>query len=213
MFYGERSTEGRVHQPGCQDHPRPEEPQETGGRKEQVCSILQTSGFDFEMHECWFRSEYSTGFGEIHKISNTTETKQTRSLILRAYPFLISGTNGHPRANMTVTHLEVLAGKKGTIGTWSMEKSKAKHAATEDIPDAQFYEILARYALTKEQLEENGYPVFASTLSEPDGKEYKPGEVVFKVTRTLRTFGPSALAQAPNGSSAPPMGLLYNLTL
>ena len=114
---------------------------------------------------------------------------------------------------MTVTHLEVLAGKKGTIGTWSMEKSKAKHAATEDIPDAQFYEILARYALTKEQLEENGYPVFASTLSEPDGKEYKPGEVVFKVTRTLRTFGPSALAQAPNGSSAPPMGLLYNLTL
>ena len=53
---------------------------------------------------------------------------------------------------MTVTHLEVLAGKKGTIGTWSMEKSKAKHAATEDIPDAQFYEILARYALTKEQV-------------------------------------------------------------
>jgi len=94
-----------------------------------------------------------------------------------------SGTNGHPRANMTVTHLEVLAGKKGTIGTWSMEKSKAKHAATEDIPDAQFYEILARYALTKEQLEENGYPVFASTLSEPDGKEYKPGEVVFKDDR------------------------------
>ena len=65
---------------------------------------------------------------------------------------MISGTNGHPRANMTVTHLEVLAGKKGTIGTWSMEKSKAKHAATEDIPDAQFYEILARYALTKEQV-------------------------------------------------------------
>ena len=98
-------------------------------------------GFDFEMHECWFRSEYSTGFGEMHKISNTTETKQTRSLILRAYPFLISGTNGHPRANMTVTHLEVLAGKKGTIGTWSMEKSKAKHAATEDIPDAQVWPL------------------------------------------------------------------------
>ena len=133
MFYGERSAEGRVHQPGCQDHPRPEEPQETGGRKEQVCSILQTSGFDFEMHECWFRSEYSTGFGEIHKISNTTETKQTRSLVLRAYPFVLSGTNGHPRANMTVTHLEVLAGKKGTIGTWSMEKSKAKHAATDHL--------------------------------------------------------------------------------
>ena len=78
-------------------------------------------------------------------------------------------------SQMLVTHLQVLSGKKGTIGTWSMEKNVLKEKAAEDIPDTQFYQILNRYVMTEEQLEENGYPVALG----PD----RPGEVEFKDDR------------------------------
>ena len=63
---------------------------------------------------------------------------------------------------MLVTHLQVLAGKKGTIGTWSIEKPmklKSDLKSHEDIPDYEFYQLLMRYVLTEEQLKENGYPI------------------------------------------------------
>ena len=63
---------------------------------------------------------------------------------------------------MLVTHLQVLAGKKGTIGTWSIEKPmklKADLKSDEDIPDYEFYQLLLRYVLTLDQLKENGYPI------------------------------------------------------
>jgi len=99
----------------------------------------------------------------------------------RAERSTVNGGGGGTKSNPAVmTHLEVLAGKKGTIGTWSMEKNHLKEKSAEDIPDAQFYSILNRYVLTKEQLEENGYPV----MSTDDGtSNYKPGEVVFKDDR------------------------------
>ena len=93
--------------------------------------------------------------------------------------------NGGSKGPMVMTHLEVLAGKKGTIGTWSMEKNRLKEKAAEDIPDGQFYSILNRYVMTKEQLEENGYPVIA----EDDGSgTYIPGEVVFKVSPVYTVY-------------------------
>lgn len=64
--------------------------------------------------------------------------------------------------HMLVTHLQVLAGKKGTIGTWSIEKPmklKSDLKSDEDIPDYEFYQLLLRYVLSTEKLEENGYPV------------------------------------------------------
>ena len=65
-------------------------------------------------------------------------------------------------APMFVTHLQVLAGKKGTIGTWSIEKPmklKSSLKTDDDIPDYEFYQLLVRYLLTQVQVKENGYPV------------------------------------------------------
>ena len=61
-----------------------------------------------------------------------------------------------------VTHLQVLAGKKGTIGTWSIEKPmklKADLKSDQDIPDHEFYQLLQRYVLTIDQLKESGFPI------------------------------------------------------
>ena len=61
-----------------------------------------------------------------------------------------------PRPNMLTTHMQVLAGKAGTVGTWSIEKPKKDEF--EITPDLT-YTILKRYLLTKEQLDENCYPI------------------------------------------------------
>ena len=61
-----------------------------------------------------------------------------------------------------VTHLQVLAGKKGTIGTWSIEKPmklKSDLKTDKDIPDHEFYQLLLRYVLSMEQLKESGFPI------------------------------------------------------
>ena len=74
---------------------------------------------------------------------------------------IISSVPSKPRP-MLVTHLQVLAGKKGTIGTWSIEKPmklKSDLKTDEDIPDYEFYQLLLRYVLSTEKLQENGYPV------------------------------------------------------
>lgn len=60
-----------------------------------------------------------------------------------------------PVPNRTVSHMDVLAGKGGTIGSWSIERNKK----VEDIKsDAELYERLQPYVLTEEQLEQNGFP-------------------------------------------------------
>ena len=61
-----------------------------------------------------------------------------------------------PRPNMLTTHMQTLAGKAGTVGTWSIEKPKKEEY--EITPDLT-YTILKRYLLTTEQLEENCYPI------------------------------------------------------
>lgn len=66
------------------------------------------------------------------------------------------------KRNMLTTHLQVLAGKPGSIGTWSIEK-KAK--SDEEIPDDLYYAVMKRYILTREQMEENCYP-----LADPNEK-------------------------------------------
>ena len=72
------------------------------------------------------------------------------------------------KRNMLTTHMQVLAGKAGTVGTWSIEKPKRD--AAEITPDLT-YTILKRYVLTDEQLVENCYPM-------PDPNE--KGKVVVK---------------------------------
>ena len=57
--------------------------------------------------------------------------------------------------NMLTTHLQILAGKAGTIGTWSIESSVKN---VPDMTSERFYLVMKRYALTEEQMEEHGYP-------------------------------------------------------
>jgi len=57
-------------------------------------------------------------------------------------------------ANRTVAHLHNLAGRAGTIGSWSIERSKK----TEDIRAEELYARLQPYILSEEQLCSNSFP-------------------------------------------------------
>ena len=50
----------------------------------------------------------------------------------------------------------MLAGRPGTIGTWSIEKPV--RLTDQDIDEDMLYGIMRSYILTEEQLVENGYP-------------------------------------------------------
>ncbi len=68
-----------------------------------------------------------------------------------------SASNGNSKVqpNMITTHLQVLAGKAGTRGTWSIE------SAVKNVPSLtreMFYKVMKRYILTPDQLEANNYP-------------------------------------------------------
>ena len=63
----------------------------------------------------------------------------------------------------------MLAGKPGSIGTWSIERPTAVTAA--DIDEKLLFAVMKQYVMTEEQLVENGYP-------RPDPE--KPGHVVMK---------------------------------
>lgn len=52
--------------------------------------------------------------------------------------------------------MKVLAGKAGSVGTWSIEKPV--QLASKDIDESLLYTVLKKYLLTEEQLAENGYP-------------------------------------------------------
>ena len=52
--------------------------------------------------------------------------------------------------------LQVLAGRPGTVGTWSIEKPV--RLTDDDIDEDLLYGILRNFVLTEEQLVENGYP-------------------------------------------------------
>ena len=85
-----------------------------------------------------------------------------RSKIKAIAKAVVAGGSSSKQGPMYVTHMQVLAGKKGTIGTWSIEKSmklKADLKTNDDLPDYEFYQLLSRYLLTLEQLKENGYPI------------------------------------------------------
>jgi len=69
------------------------------------------------------------------------------------------------------THMQVLAGKPGSVGTWSIEKSNAS-ITTEEIDETLMYKVMEKYSLTEEQLVDNGYP-------RPDPAE--TGRAVMKV--------------------------------
>lgn len=70
--------------------------------------------------------------------------------------------------NLITTHLQVLAGKPGSIGHWSIEKPVKQQV---DLNEGDvFYALLQKYILNKQQLVENGYPV-----ADADGKVTLPG--------------------------------------
>nr|CAD7397045.1 unnamed protein product [Timema cristinae] len=57
--------------------------------------------------------------------------------------------------NRTISHASVLAGKPGTKGSWSVEKTKKQPHSTEI---KYMYESLEKYILTDEELVNNGFP-------------------------------------------------------
>lgn len=67
-----------------------------------------------------------------------------------------SGVDRVQKRSMLTTHLQVLAGKGGTVGTWSIEKRRDDGNA--EMCAALAYALLKRYALTPQQLEDNCYP-------------------------------------------------------
>ncbi|XP_043234573.1 RNA exonuclease 1 homolog isoform X2 [Amphibalanus amphitrite] len=66
-----------------------------------------------------------------------------------------SQNGGVPVANRTVSHLDVLAGRGGTTGSWSIERTKK---ADETWTAAELYSRMTKHVLTEEQLEKNGFP-------------------------------------------------------
>nr|CAD7590204.1 unnamed protein product [Timema genevievae] len=71
---------------------------------------------------------------------------------------LIGDDNGEASSsakNRTISHASVLAGKPGTKGSWSVEKTKKQPHSTEI---KYMYESLEKYILTDEDLVSNGFP-------------------------------------------------------
>ena len=95
----------------------------------------------------------------------------------------IIGLEKVTKSNLIHTHLDVLAGKGGAAGSWSIEK-KVKYDVNKISADVM-YAVLKRYALTEEQLADNGYP-----LADPDGPK---GKAVIKEDPTRpRKLQPTA---------------------
>jgi len=67
------------------------------------------------------------------------------------------------KPNMLTTHLQVLAGKGGATGSWSIEKPMASANKSsireEPVSEEVYYSVMKRYLLKREELEENGYPI------------------------------------------------------
>jgi len=74
------------------------------------------------------------------------------------------------KRNLLTTHMQVLAGKPGSIGSWSIEKPT--QLTTDDIDESLLYAVMKKYAMTEEQLVENGYP-----REDPED----PGKVKMKI--------------------------------
>jgi RNA exonuclease 1 len=55
------------------------------------------------------------------------------------------------------SHLAVLAGKGAAMGSWSIQP-KGGDTRPEDLDETTLYNVMAKYILTEEQLEENGFP-------------------------------------------------------
>jgi hypothetical protein len=62
--------------------------------------------------------------------------------------------------NMVVSHLDIIAGKGGARGSWSIEKKLAKSLDIEAmLKGMALHELLSKYVLTDEQLREHNFPV------------------------------------------------------
>jgi hypothetical protein len=81
------------------------------------------------------------------------EVKETGSSLMKEAAGGRSPTKITP--NLLTTHMQVLTGKPGTRGTWSIE-SPVKNVPS--LTKKMFYQVLKRYLLTEDQMEENGYP-------------------------------------------------------
>lgn len=69
------------------------------------------------------------------------------------------GGEQQPQRNLLVTHMQVLAGKAGASGSWSIEKPR--HRPSDDaavITPDMYYLLLKRYTLTEEEIEANCFP-------------------------------------------------------
>ena len=61
-----------------------------------------------------------------------------------------SSPNVTEKRSMLTTHLQVLAGKPGSVGTWSIERHA--NVTAKDIDEELLYAVLKQYVMTEEQL-------------------------------------------------------------
>ncbi|CAB4058476.1 REX1 [Lepeophtheirus salmonis] len=114
-----------------------------------------------------------------------------------------------PQGSMVTSHLQILAGKGGSKGSWSIEKPKS--TIDENSPGLT-YAILKRYVLSKEDMIENGYPVMNSEIK---GKAYitqnpqysnrkpqpqEPDKTLYR-QRSNRALGPTSGYYCCNGDT------------
>jgi len=100
-----------------------------------------------------------------------TEAKEAAERVSR--PSLTTGGVGQGKRSLLTTHMQVLAGRPGTVGTWSIEKPV--RLTDQDIDEDMLYGIMRNFVLSEELLVENGFP-------RPDPQEL--GKAVVKIDTT-----------------------------
>jgi len=106
--------------------------------------------------------------------------KKLRSEAAMAAKAKKSSANPTPgKRSLLTTHMQVLAGKPGSVGTWSIEKPT--QLTTEDIDENLLFAVMKKYMMTEEQLVDNGFP-------RADSEE--PGRAVIKQDESRKKIDP-----------------------
>lgn len=131
-------------------------------RQANVNKLFQAyidAGFGDSAHDMALESEKSSTQGTeslgvySHRIIQTLKDLRACAETSQNGPKM-DGMSGIP--NRVVSHNAMIAGKLGSKVSWSIQSGKKE---TESKPHVNLYEQMKPYILTKEQLEENGFPM------------------------------------------------------
>ncbi|XP_034240509.1 RNA exonuclease 1 homolog [Thrips palmi] len=134
-------------------------------RQANVNKLFQAyidAGFGEASHDMALESEKSSTQGTeslgvySHRIIQTLKDLRACAESSQNGPKM-EGMSGIP--NRVVSHNAMIAGKLGSRVSWSIQSGKKE---TEPKPHLNLYEQMKPYILTKEQLEENGFPMPSS---------------------------------------------------